>query len=77
MSNLEFSADGGTLAVTTDGERKWWDLDGDFRCIQTEELATKRRESWRCGYIAGCDGAHGIVRERLSARYDGVTLKQD
>jgi len=54
-----------------------WVDNGDHVAVEIEELATKRRESWRCGYIAGCDGAHGIVRERLSARYDGVTLKQD
>jgi len=59
-----------------------WSDRGDHVTVEIEEVApeegaTKRRETWRCAYLVGCDGAHGIVREKLSARYDGVTLKQD
>jgi 2-polyprenyl-6-methoxyphenol hydroxylase-like FAD-dependent oxidoreductase len=34
------------------------------------------RETWRAGYLAGCDGGQGLVRRKLGIRYAGESLQQ-
>lgn len=48
-----------------------WRDEGDGVSAVIEERATGRRQTLRGAYLAGCDGAHGIVRARLGIRYLG------
>lgn len=39
--------------------------------VQIQERASGRRETLRCAFLVGCDGAQSIVRRNLSIRYGG------
>ena len=38
-----------------------------------EDVETGRREDIECRYLAGCDGARGMVRQHLGFSYQGET----
>ncbi|AMN44551.1 FAD-dependent monooxygenase [Rhodoplanes sp. Z2-YC6860] len=50
-----------------------WREDADGVTAEIENLANGRRETIRGRYIAGCDGARGIVRQQLGYAYRGET----
>jgi 2-polyprenyl-6-methoxyphenol hydroxylase-like FAD-dependent oxidoreductase len=50
-----------------------WSEQADGVTAELEEIATGRRETIKAAYIAGCDGAHGIVRRQLGIAYQGET----
>ena len=41
------------------------------------ELASKKVETVRCAYLAGCDGAQSIVRHQLQIAYSGQANNAD
>ena len=48
-----------------------WEDRGAGLVAQLVEVATGRREAWRCRFLVGCDGAQGLTRRKLAIRYDG------
>lgn len=44
---------------------------GDHVVTQIEEIASGRVERMRCGFLVGCDGARGLVRQTLNIKYSG------
>jgi len=48
-----------------------WREDADGVTAEIENLRSGRRETVRGRYLAGCDGGHGIVREKLGVGYQG------
>lgn len=51
------------------------DADGvsvDIEQTSAEETASRRRETLRGSYLAGCDGGQSSVRRKLGIRYDGA-----
>ncbi len=50
-----------------------WSEQADGVTVDTEEIATGKRETLRGAYLAGCDGGHGIVRHQLGISYQGDT----
>ena len=54
-----------------------WAEDADEVTVEIEEAATGRTETLRSSYIAGCDGAGGIVRSQLAIAYSGEATNAD
>jgi 2-polyprenyl-6-methoxyphenol hydroxylase-like FAD-dependent oxidoreductase len=54
-----------------------WSEDADGVTVQIEENATGITEKLRCAWIAGCDGAAGIVRQQLKIAYSGEATNTD
>ena len=50
-----------------------WSEQPDGVTAEIEEAGTGRRETIRGAYLAGCDGAHGVVRQQLGIAYQGET----
>jgi 2-polyprenyl-6-methoxyphenol hydroxylase-like FAD-dependent oxidoreductase len=51
---------------------------GDHVIVTAEEVTSGRRQTFRSLWLAGCDGAQGIVRRQLGINYDGPpNLVQD
>jgi len=50
----------------------------DLSYAEHDVRATGRTETWRCGWLVGCDGGQSHVRRHLGIRYTGHdTLKQE
>jgi 2-polyprenyl-6-methoxyphenol hydroxylase-like FAD-dependent oxidoreductase len=43
----------------------------DYVEAELEEAGSGKKETLRCAYLAGCDGAHSTVRRELGIRYAG------
>jgi 2-polyprenyl-6-methoxyphenol hydroxylase-like FAD-dependent oxidoreductase len=54
-----------------------WSEDGDGVTVEIEEAGSGNIEKLRCAYIAGCDGAAGIVRSQLKIAYSGEATNTD
>lgn len=54
-----------------------WTEDAGGVTVEIVEGATGKTETLRCAYIAGCDGAAGIVRSQLKIAYSGEATNTD
>jgi 2-polyprenyl-6-methoxyphenol hydroxylase-like FAD-dependent oxidoreductase len=54
-----------------------WTEDADGVTVELNEADSGRREQVRCSYVAGCDGAASIVRQKLNIRYSGEATNTD
>ncbi len=52
-----------------------WREDADGVTAVIEDVASGRRETMHGRYLAGCDGGHGIVRDKLGIGYQGDAPK--
>lgn len=50
-----------------------WSEQADGVRVEIEDIATGRRETIHSPFLAGCDGAHGRVRQQLGIAYQGET----
>ncbi len=50
--------------------------DGDGVTLNAVCERDGKRETWRCDYLAGCDGGQGVVRRELGIHYSGGALRQ-
>jgi 2-polyprenyl-6-methoxyphenol hydroxylase-like FAD-dependent oxidoreductase len=50
--------------------------DGDGVTVTAVRERDGARETWRSGYLVGCDGGQGMVRRTLGIRYAGQSLHQ-